>query len=250
MVLARPTGRSNADLGPQRPCRRHLARRRGRAVGDRLEVERVDVPGVERRRVVVVDLEDVPGRGERLAPGAQLDQRADQAVAARAPHAGGRSRARPRRPSRRPRRSPAPAPTAPKPYGGASTHASSPSGPAATSARPNPMVLNGAGPPPSAGERRQPGVRDGVRPGAHLGVVAGRVLVDERDARPRQDVVELVQEQELPQLGQPPARMLGAGHARARARPGDRRRAGPARPRRLPRLTAAWVVYVPRWYSK
>jgi hypothetical protein len=44
-------------------------------------VERIDVPGVERGRMVVVDLEQVPWRGERLAPGPDLDERAHQPVA-------------------------------------------------------------------------------------------------------------------------------------------------------------------------
>ena len=45
-------------------------------------MERVDVPRIERRRVVVVDLEHVPRPGERLASGPERHQRANEAVAA------------------------------------------------------------------------------------------------------------------------------------------------------------------------
>ena len=62
------------DLGAQRASRRRPRRRRRRAVGARLEVRRVDVPGVPGDRVVLVELEAVararpaprgPWRGRR-----------------------------------------------------------------------------------------------------------------------------------------------------------------------------------------
>ncbi len=70
------------DLGAQRPYRHHRARLGRRAVHARLEVERVDVPGVELDRQVLVQLEQVAGRREHLAPGLLLDHAQHAAVLA------------------------------------------------------------------------------------------------------------------------------------------------------------------------
>ena len=55
------------DLGAKRGRGEHLHDWRGGAVTPRLEVERVDVPRVELHRPILVELEPVAGRCERLA---------------------------------------------------------------------------------------------------------------------------------------------------------------------------------------
>ena len=157
--------------------------------------------------MVVIELEDVSGPGERLAPRSQLDQRAKPAVAAElgahdavfehdrfgglgdgnAPgrlHNGAepiRRRLDPDQPVVRRGRDLGPVE------------------PDRVEGRRSVAVLR------QHGER---GVGDRVALRSDLGVVAGGVLVDEGDARPRKDVVKLVQEQELPQLGEPLRRVL------------------------------------------
>src|SRR4029079_10523959 len=50
------------------------------AVGARLEGEGIDVPRVPVDRAVLVELEAVAGRGERLAAGRAVDERGDRAA--------------------------------------------------------------------------------------------------------------------------------------------------------------------------
>ncbi len=95
-------------LGTQRARAEHRAGRRRRRVGHRLQMERVDVPSVVRRRPVVVELHDVARSGQRLAAGGSLDQGAQRGRRVPARRAAGRSRARSRPRSRSPRRRPAP----------------------------------------------------------------------------------------------------------------------------------------------
>jgi len=70
------------DLSAQRPVRRDRPRVGGRAVAARLEVGRVDVPGVEVHRQVLVELEPVAGRRQRLAARRLVDDAFDVAVLA------------------------------------------------------------------------------------------------------------------------------------------------------------------------
>ena len=70
------------DLGSQRRIRHDLVGRGRRTVLPRLEVERIDVPRLERDRPVVVQLEPVARRGERLAAGGAVDEAEHGAVRA------------------------------------------------------------------------------------------------------------------------------------------------------------------------
>src|SRR2546427_7389386 len=69
------------DLSPQAASLGHGAGRRGWAVADRLEVERIDVPGVVLGGTVVVDLEPVAVTRHRLATTRQMDQRSQPPAA-------------------------------------------------------------------------------------------------------------------------------------------------------------------------
>ena len=53
---------------------------RRRRIAARRERVRIDVPGVERDRVVVVKLEPIPRRGERLAPGVLVEDARHRAL--------------------------------------------------------------------------------------------------------------------------------------------------------------------------
>ena len=165
MELARPTGRSKTTSARSGPVARHLARRGRRAVLHRLEVERIDVPGVERDRM------------GRRRPGAGSPGAASASRPGPDPTSERTSPSRPSSARRAPFSSTTPsadsvadtepgaAPTDPKPYAGASTHARSPSGSAATSARANPIVLNGVRLPRAAQRgQRVGGDRVGARP--------------------------------------------------------------------------------------
>ena len=252
-----PHGLAQAALAADPPLERHLraqrgADRDGAALGGRaraagLEVERVDVPGVEGGRAVVVDLEDVAGPLERLP----VHPRARSAIAGcrrrPSPPAGGSSRA-PRR--RRPARS------GPRPATRQRRRTRTPAPPPTPGPRPG-------RPPPRPGRRRACS-RGSPRPAAVSASSAAS-----RSAVPRRHDLQVAR-----RLARSPARSTsragcrgtGSGAASAtaaRAAPRGSARAGPAghrcrssascsscSPRRLPRLTAACVVYVPRWYSK
>ena len=68
------------DLGAQRLGADLREPLRHRPRDELLEMRRVDVPRVPRDRVVLVELEGVPGRRERLAPRCQVDEAAQPPV--------------------------------------------------------------------------------------------------------------------------------------------------------------------------
>ena len=175
----------------------------------RLEVERIDVPRLERDRPVVVELEPVAGGGERLAPRGALDEaehgavlaelgaevlvREHQAVArdlvliqhklVRGLDADPvRRRLHDRQLARR------------RPY--------------------DLSPLERRRVHRAAAESRERRRRDRVRAGLDLGQVALGVLVDEPDGRAGEDVVELLQEEELPQAVELLARVVAARDGR------------------------------------
>ena len=176
----------------------------GAGVAGRLEVERVDVPGVVRGRPVVVELEhDCPARpaprGRR--PGARSDRtRPSRPSSARSSAVLEHDRGRPR--STRDRRPGSP----PQPCR------------CRTRAPPPRPARRPAAPPPRRGrsqrvhrrrlaaalpQRRQRPARHRLGARQHTAAWSrGGILVDQGDARAGQDVVELVQQQQLPQLVQ------------------------------------------------
>ena len=117
---------------------------------------------------------------------------------------------------------------------------SSPPGARTTSRRAKAVVLHG--PPPSAASA----VRDRVRARLDLGQVALGVLVDEPDRRAREDVVELLQEQQLPEPVELGARIVAArgGGEELRVVKRDLRAPVAALRPRLRRVGAAVVLEV------
>ena len=215
------------NFGAQRVGKRHLGAVGRRAVAPRLEMERVEVPGLEGGRAVLVELEHVAGCGHRLAPARQVDERASvpsrpttarrRAFSRTKPSSSCATRTRRgRRPAVRPARRRLGEPQA--------------AGRRATSRRSTPTVLTTS--PASERSRSAPARR------LDLGQVALGACVDLADRRAREDVVEVVEQQRPPGA----VELLARPRPRPPRRPASSASCSARSARRLARLVRACVV--------